>query len=141
MTAASEPNCIVPMEMRLRKRKTTAPLSSKATWLGGNKRKMEKLENPTKNSLSRPLKASAALATRMAAMVLAKVKQIRAKTETRTKTNQISQPNSIGNQPDQGGPDAQVVDPVLSQALTVHADLCQVHHLIRALVIQLLTEQ
>ena len=70
MTAANEPNCIVPMEMRLRKRKTTDPLSSKATWLGGNKRKMEKLENPTKNSLSRPLKASAALATRMAAMVL-----------------------------------------------------------------------
>ena len=81
------------------------------------------------------MKASAALATRMAAMVLAKVKKIRAKTKTRTKTNQISQPNSIGNQPDQGGPDAQVVDPVLSQALTVHADLCQVHHLVRALVI------
>ena len=103
--------------------------------------KVIKLQSPTKNSLSFPLKASAALATRMAAMVLAKVKKIRAKTKTRTKTNQISQPNSIGNQPDQGGPDAQVVDPVLSQALTVHADLCQVHHLIRALVIQLLTEQ
>ena len=68
-------------------------------------------------------------------MVLAKVKKIRAKNKTRTKTNQISQPNSIGNQPDQGGPDAQVVDPVLSQALTVDADLCQVHHLVRALVI------
>ena len=110
--------------MRLRKRKTTAPLSSKATWLGGNKRKMEKLEIPTKNSLSRPLKASAALATRMAAMVLA-----------RSRSRSSSRSTGIGNQPDQGGPDAQVVDPVLSQALTVHADLCQVHHLVRALVI------
>ena len=33
LTAASEPNCIVPMEMRLRKVKTTAPLRRSPTWL------------------------------------------------------------------------------------------------------------
>ena len=60
MTAASEPNCMVPMEMRLRKRKTTAPLR----------------RSPTRNSLRRPLKASAALATSMAAIVLTRVAQM-----------------------------------------------------------------
>ena len=87
MTAANEPNCMVPMEMRLRKRKTTDPLSSKATWLGGNKRKMEKLEIPTKNSLSRPLKASAALATRMAAMVLTRSRSPSSQNQLASATN------------------------------------------------------
>ena len=52
-----------------------------------------------------------------------------------TRSRSSSRSTNIGNQPDQGGPDAQVVDPVLSQALTVDADLCQVHHLVRTLVI------